>query len=109
MANELIPNPEDRIVCVKVGKYKRENMYEMARKYWKVRYERVSRATHVLAIVNGIVEAVYIPKVWFLTKNLQYEGRYEFAGVEDFDSPYLGKSVVELYGRSQNPVKYINL
>ena len=25
----LIPNPEDRIMCVKVGKVKRENLYEM--------------------------------------------------------------------------------
>ena len=29
--NELIPNPHDRIVCVKVGKVKRESFYEMAR------------------------------------------------------------------------------
>ena len=36
MDNELIPNATDRIMCVKVGKYIRENLYEMARKYWKV-------------------------------------------------------------------------
>ena len=48
--NELLPKAEDRIVCVKVGKIKRENLYEMARKYWKVRLERASRATHVLAV-----------------------------------------------------------
>ena len=30
---ELRPNPEDRIICVKVGKVKRENLYEMTRKY----------------------------------------------------------------------------
>lgn len=107
--NELIPNPGDRIVCVKVGKLQRENMYEMARKYWKVRYERVSRATHVLAITGGKVEAVYIPQSWFLTKNPRYEGRYEFSGEEVFNSPYLGKDVTGFYGRSQNPVKYINL
>ena len=33
VAKELIPNPEDRIICVKVGKVKRENLYEMTRKY----------------------------------------------------------------------------
>ena len=33
---ELVPNPEDLIMCVKVGKVKRENLYEMTRKYWKV-------------------------------------------------------------------------
>ena len=61
---ELIPNPEDRIMCVKVGKVKRENLYEMTRKYWKVDITRARRATHVLAIVNGIVEEVYIPVEW---------------------------------------------
>lgn len=29
---ELVPNPKDRIMCVKVGKVKRENLYEMIRK-----------------------------------------------------------------------------
>ncbi len=28
-SNELTPNSEDRIMCVKVGKVKRENLYEM--------------------------------------------------------------------------------
>lgn len=38
MNNKEVLNPrkEDHIVCVKVGKIKRENLYEMARKYWKV-------------------------------------------------------------------------
>ena len=83
--NELIPKAEDKIVCVKVGKIKRENLYEMTRKYWKVKLERASRATHVLAVVEGKVEAVYSPKQWFYTKD------------------------TGLYGRSANPVKYINL
>ena len=29
---ELIPKETDRILCVKVGKVKRENLYEMTRK-----------------------------------------------------------------------------
>ena len=47
----LIPNPEDRIMCVKVGKVKRENLYEMTRKYWKVDITRARKATHVLALL----------------------------------------------------------
>ncbi len=48
MANiELIPHPEDRIVCVKVGKVLRENFYEMALKYWVMKLERASKSTHV--------------------------------------------------------------
>lgn len=107
--NELLPKDEDRIVCVKVGKIKRENFYEMARKYWKVKLERASRATHVLVVVDGIVEAVYIPLEWKYTTDKQYLGRCEFTGREDEKSPYIGKDVRNFYGRSANPVIYINL
>ena len=106
---ELIPNPLDKILCVKVGKVKRESLYEMARKYWVVKLNRASKATHVLAIVNGIVEAVYIPKEWKYSEDEGRDGRCEFVGEEDTDSDYIGKSVVSFYGKSQNPVKYINL
>ena len=87
MNTELQPKVTDRIVCVKVGKIKRENLYEMTRKYWAVNINRASKATHVLSIVDGC----------------------EFVGVEDVKSEYIGKSVSAFYGKSQNPVKYINL
>ena len=105
----LKPNDNDRIVCVKVGKVKRENFYEMTRKYWKVKLEKASLATHVLAIVDGIVEAVYEPKEWKYTTDSKHEGRCEFTGVEITNSDYIGKSVKDFYGHSANPVKYINL
>ena len=108
-SEELIPRKEDRIVCVKVGKIKRENLYEMARKYWKVDINRARKATKVLAIVDGVVEAVYTLEAWKRTDDPQHIGRCEFTGVEDMDSTYIGKSVSSYYGRSQNPVKYINL
>lgn len=110
MKNEVLePNPLDRIMCVKVGFVKRENLYEMTRKYWKVTLSRASKSTHVLAIVNGVVKAVYIPQEWRYTEEPAYIGRCEFVGEEDEDSEYIGKSVQEFYGRSQNPVKYINM
>ena len=68
--NVLIPRANDCILCVKVGKVRRESLYEMTRKYWKVSLD---------------------------------------VGKEDVQSEYLGKSVAEIYGRSQNPVKYINM
>ena len=109
MEQELQPNVLDRILCVKVGKVIRENLYEMARKYWKVKLEKASMATHVLAVVNGIVEAVYIPQEWKYSEHSGYEDRCEFTGIEDKNSKYIGKSVKSYYGRSTNPVKYINL
>ena len=105
---ELQPNASDRILCVKVGKIIRENLYEMARKYWVVKLAKASKATHVLAVVNGMVEAVYIPLEWKRSKQSGYEDRCEFTGSEDKNSEYLGKSVKSYYGRSANPVKYIN-
>ena len=81
----------------------------MTRKYWKVNLTRACLVTHVLAVINGIVEAVYIPQTWKLTENETYKGRCELVGMEDINSEYIGKSVVGLYGKSQNPVKYINV
>lgn len=107
--NELIPQGNDKIVCVKVGKVIRDNLYEMTRKYWVMKLERASQATHVLAIVDGIVEAVYIPQKWKYTDNPQHEGRCEFIGKECLNSDYVGKSVKAHYGHSANPVKYINM
>jgi len=109
MKEELKPLPSDKIICVKVGKYKRENLYEMARKYWKVDIRRARKATFVLAIVDGIVKEVYRPAEWKLTDNPLHAGRCEFVGIEDDSTDYIGKSVKSFYGRSQNPVKYINL
>ena len=107
--NELVPNHEDRILCVKIGKEKRENLYEMTRKYWKINIIRARKATHVLAIVNGIVKKVYNPVDWKYTENLKHIGRCEFIGDEDEHTTYIGKDVTAFYGKSQNPVKYINM
>ena len=104
--NGLIAKDNDRIVCVKVGKVFRESLYEMTRKYWVMRAEK---ATHVLAIVDGIVKAVYIPEKWYYSKVRGREHRLEFEGKEDPTSDYIGKSVKGFYGRSSNPITYINM
>jgi hypothetical protein len=104
---EIRPLETDKIICVKVGKVARENLYEMARKYWVMKLERAEKATHVLAIINGIVEAVYIPTEWKYSE--ERIGRCEFIGYEEYDSDYIGKNVNRFYGKSQNPVKYINM
>ncbi len=109
MNEELIPRAGDCILCVKIGREKRENRYEMARKYWVVDRKRASKANHVLAIEDGIVVEDYIPDYWYLTDNPRYKGRYEFSGSENANSEYIGKSVRSYYGKSQNPVKYINM
>ena len=109
MNEELIPNNRDCIVCVRVGKVLRENIYEMARKYWRLKGERASKATHVLAVIDGIVDSVFVNCKWRLTDNPEMEGRWEFTGEQIADSPYIGKSVKSYYGRTMNPVRYINM
>mgnify|MGYP006935957286 CR=1 FL=1 len=106
---ELVPLVTDRILCVKVGKVIRENLYEMTRMYWKLKLERASKATHVLAIVNSEVVAVYIPEKWKYTDDSAHLGRIEFTGVEDAHSEYLGKSVKSFFGKSPSPTLYINM
>ena len=104
----LVPKPEDRLFCVKVGKVQRENIYEMTRKYWKARIEKASKATHVLAINEGKVIAVFNPIEWKMTQDEGHEGRIEFVGNEILSSEYVGKDVQAYYGFSANPIKYIN-
>ena len=71
--------------------------------------KRAKNATHVLAIVNGIVEEVYNPVDRKHTEDPKHIGRSEFLGVEDEHTTYIGKDVSAFYGKSQNPVKYINM
>lgn len=71
--------------------------------------KRAKKATHVLAIVNSIVEEVYNPVDRKHTEDPKHIGRSEFLGVEDEHTTYIGKDVSAFYGKSQNPVKYINM
>ena len=81
----------------------------MTHKYWKVDITHARKATHVLAIVNGIVEEVYNPVDLKYTEASEYIGRCEFQGVEDEHTIYIGKDVTDFYGKSQKLVKYINM
>lgn len=115
METKLIPQSGDRIICLKVDKIERtdssgkKDWYEMTRKYWKMSLQRASKANHVLAVVKGIIKKDYIPSSWKYTDNPEYKGRIEFQGEKCHNSPYIGKSVASFYGKSQNPVKYINM
>lgn len=104
----LIPKTTDRIICVKIGKIVRKDIYEMTRKYWKINIKKASKSTHVLAIMNSTVIAVYKPQQWKYTDNSDYSGRCEFIGIQDLQSSYIGANVSQLYGKSSNPVKYVN-
>ena len=109
------PNPDDRIIFINICRTyqsgERESLYEATRKYWRLNGKRAEKATLVLAVVKGIVLAVFKPKIWYKTKDTRYKrtGRWEFEGDEVYDSPYIGKSMRNLLGPSQNPIQYFNM
>ena len=109
------PNPDDRIIFINICQTyqsgERGSIYEATRKYWRLNGKRAEKATHVLAVVRGIVLAVFKPKIWYITKDTRYKrtGRWEFEGEEVCDSPYIGKSMRNLLGPSQNPIQYFNM
>ena len=109
------PNPNDRIIFINICQtYKtgeRGSIYEATRKYWRLNGKRAEKATHVLAIVDGIVLAVFKPTKWYITDDTRYKraGRWEFEGEELYDTPYIGKSMRNLLKPSQNPIQYFNM
>ena len=50
--NMLEPHPQDRIVCVKVGKVVRENLYEMTVNYRQASYENPSNSEYKMLYVD---------------------------------------------------------
>ena len=108
---EIKPSPNDRFVGININKTynngERDNIYEATRKYWKMNGERAKSATYVLSLYRGIVRAVFKPTRWY--KSQEYEGRWEFDGIEVNDSPYLHKSVKNIMNYGQNPITYYNL
>ncbi|MBR1726438.1 MAG: hypothetical protein IJ724_07305 [Muribaculaceae bacterium] len=109
------PKPDDRIIFINICQtYKtgeRGSIYEATRKFWRLNGKRAEKATHVLAIVEGIVVGVFKPKIWYVTKDTRYKrtGRWEFEGDEVTDSPYIGKCMRNLLKPSQNPIQYYNM
>ena len=109
-------NPNnDKIVCVNITKTywssERSNIYECARKYWRLNGLRAGNADLVFAVCRGYVIGVFKPYRWFITDSddYKYKGRWEFEGVEINDSPFLNMRIQEMLQGRQNPVMYINM
>ena len=83
----------------------------IARHYWHLNVNRAEKAEYVLAVVHGIVKAVFKPIRWY--KSEKYIGksvRYEFEGVMVTDSPFIGLCVWNVVNKkARNPVAYINI
>lgn len=119
----LEPLRDERLLLVNLPKtypdgvekeeiYKRENLYEKVRKYWKVNIERAKLADYVLGVYKGEVIAVFKPSDW-----IEIEDKEKFSGKRGMficdahnpiqNSPYL-KMDASHYFKGQNPVRYVN-
>lgn len=117
----LVPKPGDKLICININKTynrpdedyygTRDNTYEATRKYWKLNGNRAKQADYVLATYQGIVRAVFKPNRWFVSaKPFKTGPRWEFEGIEVFDSPYLNMTVKDsIHNGNQNPINYINM
>lgn len=109
--------PNDKVVLLNISRcynandkeeaiYRRPNVYEMTRKYWKIDKNRASLADFICGVANGIIVSVYENASW---KYVDYRGtmRCEFEADEVNNSYLLGLNVAN-YVRCQNPISYIN-
>ena len=113
--NYIQPTSHDHLLCVNISKTfdnkEREDIYDCARHYWRLSVNRAEKANYVLAIVHGIVKAVFKPIRWYRSETFIGKSvRYEFDGVMVEDSPFIGLCVWNCVNpKSQNPVAYINI
>ena len=107
-----------RCVVVRVNRQYREGMtseelYEIARGYWRVDAEKASRAKFAIVVANGIVRDVFAIKSWEGVEGNEFSKRKRFVGslasVEERKN-FLGGSVKELFRQGdQNPIRYFGV
>ena len=98
-------------------------LYDATRGVWKVNKQRASRADLAFAVAGGKVVEVYNIHQWYPANSTPYVsgrqdqsdpkhgGDFEFTGTvapPAIRSKYLGLSVKHLFGRGQNPIRYVN-
>lgn len=87
--------------------YNRPSLYEATRKYWKLNPERANKANLIMAVYRGVVRGVFKPtSKWYPA--IERPGRYMVDAQQIHQSPYLHKSVANLFTQSQNPIHYHN-
>ena len=104
---------EDLIMLIKVGQSAlkatdADELYELARKWWKASPVQARRARRVLAVADNTVIAAYEPERWEVSTHPDTAGRIAFHGHEAPESSSLvGLSVAHLYPKgASNPVRY---
>ena len=88
----------------------RESLKECTVKYWAVKDEKASAATHILGCYQGkVIEVVKIANVRLASTD-EYPGRKVFEGSEEKESPYIGLDLHDVFDNLANfHTKYWNL
>ena len=94
------------------GVYKRNDIYESTRKYWKVCREKAKQIDYVLGVYKGVVRCVIkVDNHSFVTQaddgTLFSKPRCCFEGENCLDSPYMNKDVSDYPFGSGGAIRYI--
>jgi len=115
-------NPGDTLLLVSLNKsfdqskangvYRRPDIYEATRKYWKISKNAPEEIKYVLGVYKGVVRCVIEVKTWKWTtvsedgKTFKFE-RCIFEGDVLDDSPYMNKDVSDYPFGSGGAIRYI--
>ncbi len=94
------------------GVYRRIDIYESTRKYWKIGKNSPQEIKYVLGVYKGIVRCVIEVKSWEWTVIAEDGTRFKserciFEGKHLTDSPYLNKDVSDYPFGSGGAIRYI--
>jgi len=86
-------------------------IYEATREAWTLSMSRAKSANYVLAVLDGIVKAVYSGLQWYVSE--EWAPRLAFHGnevTEDIKEKYVGKRIPPEYKKRgvQSPCQYVN-
>lgn len=106
---------QDSVIAVKIDRAISEgkDVYEAARKAWKLSLSRANKTSYLLAVRRGVIKGIY-KGVWKPSE--EAPGRLEFEGhlaPQDILDRYLDKRLPDSPGREkrkgeQNPVRYLS-
>ena len=80
----------------------RESAYDCTVRYWRIADDKAAEATHILGCYKGkVIEVVKINCVDTVREG-EYAGRKKYEGEEEFQSPYLGLDLHEVFDSLAN-------
>jgi len=109
---------DDPVILINVNRSASEtSLYEATQYAWKISPKKARRAKYVIAVSQGIIQAVFIATDWLPAEQKHFPGResipgrFGFIGNEapkEIQKKYLRKRLPEKYRKrgASNPIKY---